>query len=145
MAGKSQACNECCHLKIQCFLVPSRVRWGPKCKAESDAEEAREPKWLKLVVKVLGMRVEPMIQEVFLEHLEFLADIWELFAKQLEETKRIWKVMLVIVFTVDELTDQIHGWRREVETETIGQGVFREGCKKIRDVIRNNQKYFFDF
>ena len=75
MAGKSQVCDECRHLKIQCSLVLSRGRWGQKCKVELDVEEMVQPNWLKLVVEVLGMRVELTMWEVLLEHSEFLVDI----------------------------------------------------------------------
>ena len=50
-------------------------------------EEVVQPKWLRLVIEVPGpstrMRVELTMQEMLLEHLELLADIWELLARQL--------------------------------------------------------------
>ena len=107
--GKSQACNKCHCLKIQCSLVPSGARWGPKWKVELDVEEVAQPKRLNSVVEVLGlsvgMWVEPMTWEVLLEHSEFLADIQEVFAKQLEETKRIQKAVSATRIMVDELME----------------------------------------
>ena len=111
MAGKTQACNECCCLKIQCLLVLSGARQGPKQKVELDAEEVVQPKWLKLVVEVPGVRVEMWVElttwEILLEHSELLADIWELFMKQLDEMKRLQKVVSVIGFAIDEVTEQM--------------------------------------
>ena len=60
VVGKSQACDECRCLKIQCSLVPAGGRRGPKRKAESDTDETAPPKRLKVVVEVSGMRPEPM-------------------------------------------------------------------------------------
>ena len=68
--GKSQVCDKCRCLKIQCSLVLAGRRQGPKWKAESDTNETALPKRLKLVVKVSGMRPEPMTREVLLEHSE---------------------------------------------------------------------------
>ena len=65
--GKSQACNKCCHLKIQCMLVPARGQQGPKQKAESDVEEMVQPKQLKPIIKVVGMSPELTMREVLLE------------------------------------------------------------------------------
>ena len=87
VAGKSQACDGWCYLKIQCLLVLSGGRWGPKWKVELDTEEMAQPKWLKLIVKVLGMRVEPTTWEVLLEHSKLLGDLWDLFKGQLEELR----------------------------------------------------------
>ena len=83
--GKSQACDECRRLTIQCSLVPAGGRRGPKRKAESDAEEPAQPKWLKPVIEVLGMRPELTKREVLLEHLELLGDVRGLLKSQLEE------------------------------------------------------------
>ena len=52
-----------------------------------DTEELVQPKWLKLIVEVSGMRVEWTMQEMLLEHLELLGDLWELFKSQLEKVK----------------------------------------------------------
>ena len=49
--GKSQACDKCCRLKIQCSLVSSRARQVAKHKVELETEEVL-PKHLKLVVEV---------------------------------------------------------------------------------------------
>ena len=72
-------------------------------------EEVAQPKRLNSVVEVLGlsvgMWVEPMTWEVLLEHSEFLADIQEVFAKQLEETKRIQKAVSATRIMVDELME----------------------------------------
>ena len=48
-------------------------------------EEMAQPKWLKPIIEVLGMRPEPKTQEVLLEHLELLGDVWGLLKSQLEE------------------------------------------------------------
>ena len=84
MVGKIHVCDEYCCLKIQCSLVLGRVRQGVKCKAESDMEKTVQPKSLKLAIEASGMRAEPTTQEVHLEHLELLGDLWELFRKQFE-------------------------------------------------------------
>ena len=84
---KSQACDECCCLKIQCSLVPAGGRWGPKQKVELDAEETAQPKWLKPVIEVSEMRLELTTQEVLLEHLELLGDVQGLLKSQLKELK----------------------------------------------------------
>ena len=85
--GKSQACDECCRLKIQCSLVPAGGRQGPKRKVELDAEELVQPKWLKPVIEVSGMRLELTTREVLLEHSELLRGVWGLLKSQLEELK----------------------------------------------------------
>ena len=54
---------------------------------ELDAEEMAQPKWLKLVIEVMGMRPEPMTQEVFFERLDLLGELWGLLKSQLEELK----------------------------------------------------------
>ena len=72
---KSQACDECRRLKIQCSLVLAGGRRGPKQKAESDTDETAPPKRLKPIVEVLGMRLELTTQEVLLEHSELLGDV----------------------------------------------------------------------
>ena len=131
MVGKSQVCNQCHHLKIQCSLVLSRVRQGVKCKAESDMEEMVQLKELKLVVKVLGMRVELTTWEVLLEHSELLRDLWELFGKQLkqfekqlEEVRGLQQVVSVIRFTVDEVVEWM-SWMEE------GSGSGNDGARSI--------------
>ena len=88
--GKSQACNECRHLKIQCSLVPAGGRRGPKQKAESDAEEPAQPKRMKPVIEVSGMRAEPTTREVLFKHSELLGDVRGLLKSQLEELKNLW-------------------------------------------------------
>ena len=85
--GKSQACDECHRLKIQCSLVPAGGRRGPKQKAELDTNGTAPPKRLKPVVEVSGMRLEPTTQEVLLEHSELLGDVRGLLKSQLEEMK----------------------------------------------------------
>ena len=65
-------CDQCHCLKIQCSLVLARGQWGLKQKAELDAEEMVQPKWLKPFIEVSGMRGELTMWEVLLEHLEFL-------------------------------------------------------------------------
>ena len=73
---KSQACDECRRLKIQCSLVPAGGWRGPKLKVESDTDETAPPKRLKPVVEVSGMRLELTTWEVRLEHSELLGDVW---------------------------------------------------------------------
>ena len=128
-AGKTQASNECYCLKIPYLLVPSGERWGPKWKAELDVEEeARQPKWLKLVVEVSGVRAEmqaePTMWEILLEHSELLVDMQELFTKQLEEMKRLWKAVLVIRFAIDEVME----WMSQMEE---GSGNGNNGARSI--------------
>ena len=103
--GKSQACDECRGLKIQCSLVPAGGWRGPKQKAELDMEEMAQLKWLKLIIEVLGMRPEPTTREVLLEHSELLGDVQGLLKSQLEELCRIransinnfhWKLGLLV-------------------------------------------------
>ena len=77
---KSQACDECCHLKIQCSLVPSGARQPAKHKVEEEMEEM-PPKCLKPVVEVIGIQGDPSMREILLEQLELLGDLQELFAK----------------------------------------------------------------
>ena len=79
-AGKSQVCDKCCHLKIQCSLVPSGARRAAKRKVESEMEEVLS-KCLKLVVEMTGMQAEPMMREILLEQLELLRDLHELFVR----------------------------------------------------------------
>ena len=80
--GKSQTCDKCRRLKIQCSLVPARGQRGLKWKAESDAEEPAQPKQLKPVIEVSGMRPELTTREVLLEHSELLGDVWGLLKSQ---------------------------------------------------------------
>ena len=55
-----------------------------------------QPKQLKLIIEVSGMRVELMMREVLLENSEFLENIWELFAKQLKEIRGLqWAVSAI--------------------------------------------------
>ena len=72
---KFQLCNECCCLKIQCSLVLAGGWRGPKWKAELDTEEMVQPKWLKPIIEVSGMRLELTTQEGLLEHSELLGDV----------------------------------------------------------------------
>ena len=48
-----------------------------------------QPKWLKAVVEVARMRLEPTSWEVLLEQLELLSNLWELMKSQLEELKEL--------------------------------------------------------
>ena len=108
--GKSQACNKCHHLKIQCSLVPARGQQGPKQKAKLDVEETAQPKQLKPVIKV--MRGEPTTQEVLLEKLELLGELQDLQVRQLgvlekhlEELKGVWRLISAIRYTLEELVE----------------------------------------
>ena len=70
-----------------------------------------QPKWLKLVVEVLEVRVEMCMEltmhEILLENLEVLADMQELFTKQLKETKGFWKALLAIRFAINNVMEQM--------------------------------------
>ena len=85
--GKSQVCDECRCLKIQCSLVLAGGQRGPKRKTELDTDETALPKRLKPVVEVSGMRPELTTWEVLLEHSELLGDVQGLLKSQLEEMK----------------------------------------------------------
>ena len=52
------------------------------------------------------------MREILMEQLELLMDLWELFAKQLEEVKRIHCVVMAIRFTVDALMEWM-SWMEE--------------------------------
>ena len=107
--GKSQVCDGCHHLEIQCSLVLAGGRQGLKQKAESDAEEMTQPKQLKPVIEVLGMRGEPTIWELLLEQSELLGELHDLQVRQLgvmekhlEEMKGAWRLILVIRYSLEE-------------------------------------------
>ena len=70
------------------------------------------------------MGLEPSMWEVCLEHSEFLADIQELFTKQLEEMKRICKAVLAVGFAMDDLVEHL-AWMEE------GSRDGNEGAKSI--------------
>ena len=57
---------------------------GAQWKVELDTDETVQPKRLKLVIEVLGMRPEPTIWEVLLEHSELLRDVQGLLKSQLK-------------------------------------------------------------
>ena len=110
--GKSQVCNECNCLKIQCSLVLAGEQWGLKWKAELDAEEVAQPKQLKLVVEVMGMRGELTKWEVLFEQLELLRELCHLQASQLEvmekhleEVKGAWQSISAIGYALEELVE----------------------------------------
>ena len=114
MVGKSQACDECCRLKIQCSLVPAGGRQGLKQKVESDSEETVQPKWLKLFVEVLRMRGELTMWDVLLEQSELLRELHDLQVKQLEvaekhleEAKGARWLISAILFAMEELVEQV--------------------------------------
>ena len=107
-------CDECHCLKIQCLLVPAGGRRGPKWKAELDVEETAQPKQLKPVVEVLGMRGEPMTREVLLEQSELLRELQDLQAQQLEvlekhleEVKGAWQLISAIGYTLEALVEYV--------------------------------------
>ena len=52
-------------------------------------EEPVQPKWLKPVIEVSGMRPELMTWKVLLEHSELLGDVRGLLKSQLEELKNL--------------------------------------------------------
>ena len=104
---KSQACDECHRLKIQCSLVPAGGRWGPKWKAELDTDETAPWKRLKPIVEVSGMRPEPMTWEVLLEHSELLGDVRGLLKSQLEEMKGLRRVIAVMGSAMDDIVERM--------------------------------------
>ena len=110
--GKSQVCNECCRVKIQCSLVPAGGWRGPKWKAELDTDETAPPKQLKPVVEVLGMRLEPTTREVLLEHLELLGDVQGLLKSQLEEMKGLQQAIVAMGSVMDDIVEQM-SWMEE--------------------------------
>ena len=110
--GKSQACDKCCRLKIQCSLVPAGGRRGPKRKAESDAEETAQPKRLKPFVEV--MRGEPTTREVLMEQSELLGELQDLQVRQLvvleqhlEELTGARRSFSVIGYNLEELVERV--------------------------------------
>ena len=109
---KSQACDECCRLKIQCSLVTAGGRRGPKWKAELDTDETAPPKQLKPVVKVSGMRLEPTTLEVLLEHSELLRDVWGLLKSQLEEMKGLQQAIVAMGSAMDDIVERM-SWMEE--------------------------------
>ena len=111
VVGKSQVCNECCHLKIRCLLVPAWGQQGPKQKVESDAEEMVQPKQLKAIVEVAGMTPELTMLEVLLEQLELLSDLRGLMTSQLEELKGLRWAISVMGFSLDEIVK----WMSQME------------------------------
>ena len=81
--------------------------------------EVTQPKWLKLVVEVMGMRGEPTMWEVLLEQLELLRELRDLKArhlevmeKHLEDMKGAWWSISVIVYALEELVEQV-SWLEE--------------------------------
>ena len=105
--GKSQACDECRRLKIQCSLVPAGGRQGPKRKVELDTNETAQLKQLKPVIEVSGMRPEPMTREVLLEHSELLRDVRGLLKSQLEEMKGLQRAIAVMGSVMDDIVKQM--------------------------------------
>ena len=105
--GKSQVCDECRRLKIQCLLVPAGGQRGPKQKVESDAEEPAQPKRLKPVIEVSGMRPELTTQEVLLEHSELLGDVWGLLKSQLEVLKSLQQAVVAMGSAMDDIVKQM--------------------------------------
>ena len=85
---------------------------GLKWKVELDVEEVAQPKQLKQVVKVVGMRGEPTTWEVLLEQLELFKELQDLQArhlevmeKHLEEVKGAHQLISVIRYTLEELVE----------------------------------------
>ena len=70
---------------------------------ESDTEETVLPKWLKLVIEVSGMRPEPTMREVLLEHSELLGDVRGLLKSQLEELKSLWRAVAAMGLAMDDI------------------------------------------
>ena len=108
---KSQVCDKCHHLNIQCSLVLGGARQGPKWKAESDMEEAAQPKQLMPIVEASGerteMRGEPSTREILMEQSELLMDLQALFTQQLEEVRRTSHAVMVVGFAVNLLMERM--------------------------------------
>ena len=104
---KPEVCNECRCLKIQCSRVQATGRRGPKWKAELDTDEMEQPKWLKPIIKVSGMRPEPTTREVLLEHSELLRDVLGLLKSQLEEMKGLQQAFAGMGLAMDDIVEQM--------------------------------------
>ena len=87
--------------------MPAGGRRGLKWKAESDAEEPAQPKRLKPVIEVLGMRPEPTTREVLFEHSELLGDVWGLLKSQLEELKSLRRAVAAMGSAMDDIVERM--------------------------------------
>ena len=92
--------------------MPAGGQWGLKWKVELDAEEPAQPKQLKLVIEVSGMRPEPTMREVLLEHLELLWDVQGLLKSQLEELKNLWRAVAAMGSAMDDIVEWM-SWMEE--------------------------------
>ena len=111
---KSQVCDKYHYLKIQCSLVLGGGRLHLKRKVELGVEEIVQLKQLKPAIKVSGMRAEPTMWKVLLEHLELLGELqdlqatqFEVMEKHLEEVKGAWWVISAIGSALEELIKRV--------------------------------------
>ena len=128
--GKSQRCEKFHHLKIQCSLVPAGGQQGPKRKAELDMDETAQPKWLKLIIEVSGMRLEPMTQEVLFEHSALLRDVRGLSKSQLEELKGLRRAVAAMGSVMDDIVKRMSRMEEGSRSGNEGHGVYRRWEKK---------------
>ena len=89
-------------------------------------EEAAQPKWLKPVVKVMGMRGKLTMQEVLLEQLELLGELQHLQARQLEvmekhleEVKGTRQSISVIGYALEELVERVSWLEERSRSESV--------------------------
>ena len=81
-----------------------------------------QPKRLKLVIEVLGMRPEPTTQEVLFKHLELLGDVQGLLKSQLEELKNFWQAVAAMGSAMDNIVEQMS--RMEEGSRSGNEGVW---------------------
>ena len=65
-----------------------------------------QPKQLKPVIEVSGMRPEPTMQEV-LEHLELLGDVRGLLKSQLDEMKGLRRAVAAMGSAMDDIVERM--------------------------------------
>ena len=65
-----------------------------------------QPKRLKPVIEVSGMRPEPTMQEV-LEHLELLGDVRGLLKSQLDEMKGLQRAIAAMGSAMDDIVERM--------------------------------------
>ena len=79
-------------------------------------EEPVQPKRLKPVIEVSGMRPEPTMWEVLLKHSELLRDVRGLLKSQLEELKNLQRAVTVIGLAMDDIIE----WMSRMEEGSRG-------------------------
>ena len=71
-----------------------------------------QPKRLKPVIEVSGMRPEPTTWEVLLKHLELLKDVQGLLKSQLDEMKGLRRAVAAMGSAMDDIVKRI-SWMEE--------------------------------